>query len=139
MKKLLVLFLLAFGLPALSYAQTNPGFAVYRNTGQYNVAVTLGTGARAIYGYTFINVNTVPVYVKFYNNGTSTVVGTTGPVATLMIPAGNGTTPGAVYCAPGSVPWQYFNNALTVAAVTGIADSSTASPAVAIYAEILFK
>ena len=136
MKKLLLLFLF---LPALAFAQSNPGFAIYRNTGQYNAPVTLSSGAKAVYGYTFINVNTTPVYLKFYNSGTSTVVGTTQPQATIMIPAGDGTTPGAVYCAPGSVSWQYFQNALTVAAVTGIADSNNTSPATAIYVEILFK
>lgn len=139
MKKFLVLLFLAFGFPALALAQQNPGFALYRNTGQYNAPVTLFVGAKAVYGYTLINVNTTPVYLKFYNSGTSTVVGTTQPQATIMIPAGDGTTPGAVYCAPGSVSWQYFQSALTVAAVTGIADNNNTSPATAIYVEILFK
>jgi hypothetical protein len=138
MKKLFLTLLFA-ACSAIASAQVNPGFAVYRNTGQYNAPVTISAAAKGVFGFTFINVNTVPVYMKFYNQGTSTVVGTTGPQATIMIPAGNGTTPGAVYCAPGSVSWQYFQNALTVAAVTGIADSSNASPATAIYVEVYFK
>ena len=136
MKKFLLLLLF---LPALAFAQNNPGFAIYRNTGQYNAPVTLKAASSAVFGFTFINVNTVPVYLKFYNQGTSTVVGVSAPQATVMIPAGDGTTPGAVYCAPGSVSWQYFQSSLTVAAVTGIADSSTASPATAIYVEVYFK
>lgn len=136
MKKLLLLFCF---IPAFLFAQQNPGLALYRNTGQYNAPVTLRAGSAGVYGYTFVNVNSVPVYLKFYNQGTSTVVGTSAPQCVIMIPASNGTTPGAVYCAPGSVSWQYFQAALTVAAVTGIADSSTASPSTAIYVEILFK
>lgn len=141
MKKLLSLVVLVVTLafmPAISFAQ-NPGLANYRNTGQTNAPVTIKASQGGVYGFTFINPNTSPVYVKFFNKGTTTVVGTDAPFAVIAVPPGNGTSPGMVYLAAGNVPWEYFLNAITVAATTGLADSSNTSPAVGLYTEVLFK
>jgi hypothetical protein len=138
MKKILLLFLLtvacAFG------QQVDPGFGHYRNTALSSTDVAVKTSTANLFGFTITNVNTTPVYVKFYNGTTATVtVGTTVPVAVVMVPAGDGTTPGSVMLAPGSVSWLFANTGLVVAAVTGIADNSTAAPSTAIYIEVQYK
>ena len=139
MKKLL---LLLFLLPAALFAQgqPDPGFGHYRNTAQSSTELAIKSGATAAYAFTLINVNTTPVYVKFYNGTVaSVVVGTTVPVAVIAVPAGNGTTPGEAILAPGTVPWLWVNGGMCIAAVTGIADNSTAAPSTAIYVEVQYK
>lgn len=141
MKKLFLLFcVVAFGLTAQAQ-QVDPGYARFRNTALTSTAVAIKTSASNLYGYTLLNVNTSPVYVKLYNATVAgTTVGTTVPLAVIMVPAGNGTTPGAVYLAPDSISSaQFFSTALTVAAVTGIADNSTSAPSTAVYMEALYK
>lgn len=136
--KTLLLFLL---LVATAFAQqTDPGFGRYRNTALSSTDLAVKVGASNLFGFNLVNVNTVPVYVKFYNGTTaSVVVGTTAPVAVIEVPAGDGTTPGCVVLAPGSISYLFVNIGLVVAAVTGLADNSTAAPALAIYCEALYK
>ena len=78
-----------------------------------------------IRGFNVINPNTTDVYLKFYDALSANVtVGTTTPTLTLMIPAS-----GSVY-----EPYDinkvvmFANNGVTIVAVTGLADSSTAAP-----------
>lgn len=141
MKKLL-LFLLGFALLAGSATaqQVDPGFAHYRNTALTSTAIAIKAGSTNLYGFNLVNVNTVPVYVKFYNGTTGTVtVGTTAPVAIIEVPAGNGTTPGCSVLAPGTISYLFVNSGLVIASVTGLADNSTAAPSTAIYCEALYK
>lgn len=120
--------------------QSDPGFGRFRNTALSSADVAIKPSAANIFGLILINVNETPVYVKFYNSNVgNTVVGTTVPQYVIMVPAGDGTTPGCVYAAPGDVSLQYFQLALSVAAVTGLSDDSTVAPDTAIYAEVLYK
>lgn len=138
MKKILILFV--FAVSCAFAQQSDPGFAHYRNTALSSTDVAIKASTANLYGFTLTNVNTTAVYVKFYNGTTATVVvGTTAPAAVVMVPAGDGTTPGEVLLAPGSVPWLFVNFGLTVAAVTGLADNSTAAPSTAIYIEAQYK
>lgn len=134
-------FLLFLLLSAVGVAQqVDPGFGQYRNTALSSTDVAIKGSACNLYGFTLINVNVVPVYVKFYNGTAASVtVGTTVPVAIIEVPAGDGTTPGCVVLAPGSVSYRFVSTGLVVAAVTGLADNSTAAPSTAIYAEALYK
>lgn len=140
MKRLLILLLLAL-LPALAFAQSpDPGFGRYRNTALSSTDIAIKAGSSGVFGFTFTNVNTTTVYVKFYNgNASSVVVGTTVPAAVVAVPAGTALIPITAMLAPGGVPWLYVNTGLVIAAVTGLADNSTAAPATAIYVEVQYK
>lgn len=136
MKKLLFLFL----IPFLAFGQTDPGFGKFRNVAVSSTDVSIKPSQCAVYGYTFINYNTTAVYVKFYNGTTANVVvGTTTPQCMIMVPPGDGTTPGIVYLAADTVSYQYFQLACSIAVVTGSADNSTAAPGTPIYIEVLYK
>ena len=140
MKKILFLLGLVFVVGFASAQQTDPGFGQYRNTALSSTDVAIKTSTANLYGFTIINANTVPVYVKFYNATVANVtVGTTTPLAVVEVPAGDGTTSGSVVLSPGSISYRFFNTALTVAAVTGIADNSTTAPSTAVYIEALYK
>lgn len=138
MKRILLLLAL---FPALLFAQqVDPGFAKYRNTALTSTDVQVKAGQSNLFGFTFVNVNTSPVYVKVYDGLAANVtVGSTAPVAVIEVPAGDGTTSGVVILAPGTVSYRFVNSGLTIAAVTGLADNSSAAPATAIYAELLYK
>lgn len=138
MKKILFLFVFLLGS---AFSQVvDPGFAHFRNTALSSTDVAIKASSSSLFGFTIINVNTTPVYVKFYNGTTANViVGTTVPAAIVMVPAGNGTTPGCLILAPGTVSWLFSSMASSVAAVTGIADNSTAAPSTAIYMEAQYK
>lgn len=140
MKKLLALLLLLF-FPLLALAQQpDPGFGRFRNVAVTSTPVAIKASNSNVFGYTFINPNTTAIYVKFYNATTvNTVVGTTAPQCVIMVPPGDGTTPGIVYLAADSVSYQFFNAAVSIAVVTGRADNSTSAPGTAIYIEVLYK
>jgi hypothetical protein len=91
-------------------------------------------------GWNFINVNTVPVYVKFYNIAAASVtVGSSAVVLTIMVPAGDGVTPGMFFMEPGLIPVEVFSTAISIACVTGLADNSNAAPSTAIHASVRYK
>lgn len=105
----------------------------YRNTALSSTdvqAVACGTAGLNIRGFNIINPNTTDVYVKFYDAlATNVTVGTTTPILTLFVPAN-----GSVF-----EPFEnnkvvaFFNTAITLACVTGLADSSTTAPTTAIH------
>lgn len=83
----------------------------------------------------FVNPNTTPVYVKFYNTAAPTV-GTTIPALTMAVPAGDGVTPGIVV---GAITPFYFSDAISFAVVTGLADSSTGAPTSDIHVGVTYR
>ncbi len=114
------------------------GFLPYRNTALSSTAQSIKNSAGSLMGWNAINPNTVPVYLKFYNNATPTV-GTTTPLLTIMIPPGDGSTPGMFLQEPSIVPLEIFSTAISVACVTGLADSSTTAPSTAIHFSARYK
>lgn len=106
----------------------------YRNTAVTSTAVQIAAADANGYtltGYNMINsANTTDVYVKFYDALAANVtVGTTTPVMTRMIPAG-----GAIIEEANSKSEIYtFTTGITIAVVTGLADSSTTAPSSAIH------
>ncbi len=107
----------------------------FRNAGITNVAIDVSGGAPAtLWGWNIINPNATPVYVKIYDLAAgSVVVGATAIVMTLMIP-GNG----SVFQEP-NVRQLACSTALSLAAVTGLADANAVAPASAILVEMKFK
>lgn len=121
-------------LTSLITNTTPPVTTAFRNTGLTSTAVAVKASAGAVWGWNFINVNTVPVYVKFYDALVGgTTVGTTTPLKVIAVPAN-----GAFYLGRGLVNHGSYATGITIAALTGLADSSTAAPTVAIHAEIGF-
>lgn len=112
----------------------------YRNTALTNTVSAVKATAGNLYGIKFINTNATPVYVKLYNivSG-SVVVGTSAISKVFIVPADDGTTPGIKEIDPGLTSLFYASTAITISAVTGLADSDATAPAVAIYAEIIYK
>lgn len=124
--------------PGISSA--DPGFTNYRNTALSATKQAVVAAACALWGVNLINVNTSPVYLKCYDALAADVtVGTTTPVLTLVVPAGDGTTPGALLITPDVLPVRAFATGLTIACVTGLADNSTAAPTTAIHCGLLTK
>jgi uncharacterized integral membrane protein len=94
------------------------------------VAVKVGSGT--IHGINLINLNTVPVYVKvFAKLLQDVVVGQTAPAHTYAVPA-----PGNFYIESQRQPLTILGNGIVIAAVTGLADSSSAAPTLPILVEL---
>lgn len=109
---------------------------VYKDTTLTNVAVSASSSACELTGWNFINTNSSDVYVNFcdVSSGT-TVVGTSAVVKKLLIPAQS-----TVVLEHNRMnPQYYFQNSLTLYAVTGVADTNTTAPTTGIYCEIYFK
>lgn len=127
-------------IPILATDNEVRALARYRDTAlaatKQEVKATQGN----VYGLSVVNVNTVPVYVKFYNAASANVtVGTTTPQHVVAVPAGDGTTPGLFFFPSDIAPLFSFGTGCTIAAVTGLADNSTAAPSTAIMVEIQYK
>lgn len=111
----------------------------FRDTALTSTDVAVKASAGDVYGWNFINPNTVDVYVKFYDATTSSVtVGTTTPVLTILVPAASSGSNGMFFQDVQSGPQFRFSTAITIACVTGIADSSTGAPGTAIHASVRY-
>ena len=114
------------------------GYLTYRNTALSNTPSTVKATAGGIYGWNFINHNTTPVYVKFYNT-LSVVLGSTTPIDMLLVPPGDGQIPGMFIVEPSLIPYETFATAISIVCVTGLADNSTTAPSTPIYAKVRYK
>jgi hypothetical protein len=110
----------------------------FRDTALSNTPVTVKASAGNLYGLNIINLNAVPVYVKFYNT-TSAIVGASAVSDMYMVPASDGTTPGSIVITPDDSALYYFSTAIEMACVTGVSDSDATAPATAVYAKVIFK
>lgn len=108
----------------------------YRNTALTATKQEIQNSEGSIYGWSIINPNTVDVFVKFYDGKVNDVtVGVTTPSLVLLIPAGITGQSGLFFQEANTRPIETFLNGITVAAVTGLADNSTAAPATAIFVD----
>ncbi len=115
---------------------SDPGFLLYRNTALSNTVITIKASAAALFGIKLVNPNTTPAYVKLFNAASGSVtLGTTAPQEVLAVPAGDGTTPGQYVITPESIAYAYFSTALSIVAVTTLADSGTTAMGTAINVE----
>ena len=111
------------------------GFLNYRNTALTNTASQIKATAGQTRGWNFINLNSIVVYVKLYDAlSTNVVVGTTAVVRTLAVPAG-----GVFFLEAQSVSQDDFLTAISIACVTGLADSNTTAPTIPIHAAVRYK
>jgi hypothetical protein len=126
--------ILLFGLfasSAVAQPQTNVatlpvnygGSLVYRNLDLDEADAAVSSTSATLYGWHLFNSAGSTRFFKFYNSTVAnTNVGTSTPVLTIPIPAGAAAN---VYFPQGI----RFSTAITVACVTGVADSSTGAPA----------
>jgi hypothetical protein len=116
------------------------GFLMVRTQALTNTAQTIKSSGGSVMAWNFININSVAVYIKFYNALIADVtVGTTTPVLTVAVPAGSATNPGINMLSPGLIPFEVFSSAISFACVTGLADNSNTAPATAIHASVRYK
>jgi hypothetical protein len=116
------------------------GFLCYRNTALSSTPQSIKSSAGGVMGWNFININTVPVYVKFFNiTAGSVVVGTSPITLTILVPPSDGITPGLFLLEPGLVPFEVFSTAISIACVTGLADNSTTAPTTPIHISVRYK
>lgn len=105
----------------------------FRNTSLLSAAVAVKATSGVLSGWNIYNPNASVVFVKFYNKAQgTTVVGTDTPQKVLIVPPNGVLFQEVVY---GSVQ-ESFATALTIAAVTGIADNNSAAPASGLYVEL---
>jgi len=115
----------------------DPGALQFRALNADQNPQDIKAGGGNIYAVNFINPNTTPVYVKFYDEQAGDVtVGTTAVALTMAVPAGDGVTPGIV---AGSITPFHFSNFISFAVVTGLADNSTAAPASDIHVAVTYR
>jgi hypothetical protein len=116
------------------------GFLMVRTQALTNTAQTIKSSGGSVMGWNFININSVAVYIKFYNALIADVtVGTTTPILTVAVPAGSATNPGINMVTPDLVPFEVFSTAISFACVTGLADNSNTAPTTAIHASVRYK
>jgi len=117
---------------------TDSGYGNFRTTALTATAQAIKASAGNVYAMTLINPNTDAVYVKLFNVAAASVVlGTTVPVMVMPVPAGDGDTPG-VSTLSGDFSRRFFDTAISIAAVTTLADNGSSAPAAAIYAEVIY-
>ena len=109
---------------------TNPSTAPYRNTALSSTPVVAKASAGTVYAWNITNPNSVPVYLKVYDSPAPTV-GTTTPTLVYSIPANGG-----LILPRTGFPHVVCQNAVTLAAVTGLADNSTAAPATGLFVQV---
>ncbi len=98
------------------------GATIYRSIDLDETEEEIKATAGTVYSMYLYNAATAKRYVKFYNATAANVtVGTTTPVATYVLEADQG----IALSFPHGLA---FSTAITFAAVTGIADSSTGAP-----------
>lgn len=116
------------------------GFLTARSTALTNTAVAIKASAGSLMGWNFINVNTVAVYIKFYDVAAASVtVGTSSVKATIAVPAGSASNPAVNMFSPDLVPFEVFSTAMSFACVTELVDNSSTAPTIPIYASVRYK
>lgn len=115
------------------------GYLTYRNTVLTNAAVQVKASGGSIMGWNFINVNPVTVYVKFYNLASNVTVGNSPILLTQAVPGGSASNPGINFLEAGLIPQEVFSAGISIACVTGLADSSNTAPTTPIHASVRYK
>lgn len=107
-----------------------------RDTALTNGFATVTTIPMKLIGYNIINLNTIPVYVKYYDKPAGgTAFASDIPSLTLQIPAAT-----TIYLEPNFNSVQLeANTALTNVCVTGIADTDSTAPAIPIYVQSFYR
>jgi hypothetical protein len=106
----------------------------FRNTAVSSASIAVKASAGRVHGINVINPNATPVYLKIYNSLVgSTTVGISTPFKVFFIPASD-----RVFIQAQLLAIANLTTAITIAAVTGLADSSNTAPGTALHVEIEF-
>ena len=106
-----------------------PGMSVFRSLDLDETEEDVKTSAGKLYKLRITNFATAPVYVKLYNATAANVtVGTTTPIDTIVVPAASASD-ACVITENFGGRGLIFSTALSLAAVTGLADNNTGAPA----------
>ena len=122
-----------------SSGSSGSGYLTYRNTALSNTAVQVKNSGGSVMGWNFINVNSVTVYVKFYNLASNITVGTSPVLLTQAVPGGSASNPGINFLEAGLIPQEVFSTGISIACVTGLADNSTTAPTTPIHGSVRYK
>ena len=120
---------------SLGSPSVESGFINSRNTALTNTPIQIKASAGQTRGWNLINLNTIAVYVKFYDALAANVaVGTTAIIRTLAVPSN-----GVFFLETQPVTQDDFATAISIACVTGLADSNTIAPTIPIHAAVRYK
>lgn len=109
--------------------KTTGGASTFRSIDLDETEEEVKATAGTLYGIKAGNRTAAPLYLKLYNaTAASTVVGTTTPFDTILVPA-NADSDGAGFIWESTLG-RAFGTALSVAVTTGIADNDTGAPGV---------
>lgn len=109
--------------------------SVYKDKALTNVVVGVSPDAAELCGWRIINPNSTEAYVKFFNGSSGTVVlGTTEPIKEFLVAPLS-----EIFLASNKRnPQLYFETAMSVVAVAGLATSSTGKPILGLDVEIYY-
>jgi hypothetical protein len=115
------------------------GYLSQRYTALSNTPQAIKASPGFLMGWNFININTIPVYVKFYNSTVAnTNISTSTPVLTLFIPPGSTSVPGVFFQEASLIPQEVFSTAITIACVTGLTAGNNTAPSTPIHASAMY-
>lgn len=100
-----------------------PTISRFRNLAANSTAVAVKASAGELWGYNIINLQGSDIYIKIYNIAAASVNPASDvPVMTLLLPAS-----GTIFQEP-AYRLDSFSTAISIRAVTGSGDTSTATP-----------
>lgn len=113
------------------------GFSRFRTVALTNAAQAVKAAAGKVVGIKIINPNAAPVYVKFCDLAAAgVVVGVAAVKDVYEIPANDGTNDGQLIIVPTQFALFDYAVAISVYAVTTLADAGAVAPATAVYCQI---
>lgn len=86
-----------------------------------------------IYGYNFLNPNTIDAYVRIYSKSSSPTVGTDAITDTIQVPAGQ-----SVVLKGADILYR-IDSKSWIAATTGYLDTDTTSPVLDLICQVMYK
>ena len=99
------------------YSESVPGLSVKFDSDGDNTAQSVVQTDSRLYGVQCSNINTEDAFIQFFDVASGSVtVGTTAPMFSLLVPAGDGTNRGGNDPLP-TIPIE-FNTAMTYACTT---------------------
>ncbi|XYH99959.1 hypothetical protein ACMHYB_09440 [Sorangium sp. So ce1128] len=112
---------------------TAGGLSVYRRVGLNSTGQNVKSSPGQVFGWHLANTGASGVFVKLYNMATAPQIGTSTPVATLYVPAGQ-------VVSAGHTNGIEFSLGIGIGATTGAADNDTNDPAAnAVIVNVFYK
>ena len=107
----------------------------YKDKALSNTVVGATSVPTELCGWRIINPNSTTCYVKFYNGSSGDItLGVTEPIKEFLVASGS-----EIFLeSDKDNPQMYFQDAMSIVAVTGLATSSTGKPILALDVEIYY-